>query len=81
MFLAPSVYLVRCQESFQFSEDSEKYEYVVCHDVEQLFDAMSDKEKKSQHTIEGAYKSGILHVASQNPSGAQLFTPPVSFQN
>jgi hypothetical protein len=71
----------RIRESFQFSEDSEKYEYVVCHDVEQLFDAMSDKEKKSQHTMEGAYKSGILHVASQNPSGAQLFTPPVSFQN
>jgi hypothetical protein len=70
----------RIRESFQFSDDSKKYEYVVCHDVEQLLDAISNKEKQSQHTLKGVYKPGILNVALQNPSGAQLFTPPVSVQ-
>jgi hypothetical protein len=68
----------RIRESFQFSEDSKKYEYVVCHNAEELLDAISDKDKASQHTIKGVFKSGILNVASQNPSGAQLFTPPLS---
>jgi hypothetical protein len=70
----------RIRESFQFSEDSEKYEYVVCHNPEQLLDAISDKEKESQHTMKGVFKPGILNVALQNPSGAQIFTPPVSVQ-
>jgi nicotinamidase-related amidase len=68
----------RIRESFQFSEDSKKYEYVVCHNAEELLDAITDKEKASQHTIKGVFKPGIVNVALQNPSGAQLFTPPVS---